>query len=65
MNADQRMKPDKESLWTRMWRRPTSWWRFGIPAGGLVTFVAGILFWGGFNWTLEMTNTEAFCTSCH
>jgi cytochrome c-type protein NapC len=64
MNAEQRMKPDKENLWVRMWRRPTRWWRFGIPAGGLVMFVAGILFWGGFNWTLEMTNTEEFCISC-
>jgi len=59
------MKPDKESLWTRLWRRPTSRWRFGIPAGGLMMFVAGVLFWGGFNWTLEMTNTETFCISCH
>jgi cytochrome c-type protein NapC len=28
-------------------------------------FVAGIVFWGGFNATLELTNTEAFCISCH
>ncbi|GJD59821.1 NapC/NirT family cytochrome c [Methylobacterium dankookense] len=28
-------------------------------------FVAGVLFWGGFNTVLEHTNTEAFCTSCH
>lgn len=28
-------------------------------------FVAGIIFWGGFNTALEATNTEAFCTSCH
>ena len=28
-------------------------------------FVAGVLFWGGFNTALEHTNTEAFCTSCH
>ncbi len=30
-----------------------------------VCFLAGILFWGGFHWTLELTNTEAFCISCH
>ncbi len=59
------MKPEKESLWTRLWRRPKSRWLLGIPTGGLVTFVAGVLFWGGFNWTLEMTNTETFCVSCH
>ena len=28
-------------------------------------FVVGILFWGGFNWGLELTNTEEFCISCH
>ena len=28
-------------------------------------FVAGVMFWGGFNTALEATNTEAFCTSCH
>ncbi len=28
-------------------------------------FVAGIIFWGGFNTALELTNTETFCTSCH
>lgn len=25
----------------------------------------GIIFWGGFNWALEITNTESFCISCH
>jgi cytochrome c-type protein NapC len=28
-------------------------------------FVSGILFWGAFNWSLELTNTESFCVSCH
>lgn len=28
-------------------------------------FVAGILFWGGFNTAMEWTNREAFCISCH
>ena len=28
-------------------------------------FVGGVLFWGGFNTALEVTNTEAFCTGCH
>ena len=28
-------------------------------------FVFGVLAWGGFNWSLELTNTEAFCISCH
>jgi cytochrome c-type protein NapC len=28
-------------------------------------FVAGIIFWGSLNWSIEMTNTESFCISCH
>jgi cytochrome c-type protein NapC len=28
-------------------------------------FVAGIVFWGGFNTAMEATNTEQFCTGCH
>lgn len=32
-----------------------------IIVGGIV----GILFWGAFNWAMEVSNTEAFCISCH
>jgi cytochrome c-type protein NapC len=28
-------------------------------------FVVGIVFWGGFNFAMELTNSEAFCISCH
>ena len=28
-------------------------------------FVAGVIFWGGFNTALEATNTEKFCIACH
>jgi cytochrome c-type protein NapC len=41
---------------------------FHLPAvsiGIVVAFVAGIVFWGGFNTVLEATNTEQFCISCH
>jgi cytochrome c-type protein NapC len=31
----------------------------------LASFFAGIIFWGGFNTALEVTNTETFCISCH
>ncbi|MFZ7142287.1 cytochrome c3 family protein [Avibacterium avium] len=38
-----------------------------IAVGVLITlsFIAGIIFWGGFNTALEHTNTEEFCSSCH
>ncbi|WP_299351210.1 NapC/NirT family cytochrome c [uncultured Shimia sp.] len=46
-----------------LWRRYVLW---GMPIGGvLVAFVAGIIFWGGFNTAMEATNTKQFCISCH
>jgi len=49
-------------VWSYLWR-PSARWPFVIIliAGG----IGGILFWGGFNWAMEMTNTEAFCICCH
>lgn len=43
--------------------KPTSRFSLGtlLVAGGL----SGVIFWGGFNWAMELTNTEAFCISCH
>ena len=49
-------------LWDWFWR-PS-----GLMSVGFVLiagFLGGILFWGAFNWSMEMTNTEEFCTSCH
>lgn len=31
----------------------------------LLFFMSGIFFWGGFNATMEATNTMEFCISCH
>ena len=31
----------------------------------LIGGVLGIIFWGGFNTAMELTNNEAFCISCH
>jgi cytochrome c-type protein NapC len=49
------------------------WWRLATsPARHLSLafltlggFLAGVMFWGGFNTALEATNTERFCVSCH
>ena len=51
-----------ERYWAVM-RRPSAYFslRF-LTVGG---FIAGIVFWGGFNTALEATNTEPFCISCH
>lgn len=31
----------------------------------LAFFILGILFWGAFNTSMELTNNESFCISCH
>jgi cytochrome c-type protein NapC len=31
----------------------------------VIGVILGVILWGGFNWTLELTNTEEFCVSCH
>ena len=49
-------------LWTFV-ARPSA--HFSLGALIITGVVSGILFWGGFNWALEATNTEAFCISCH
>jgi cytochrome c-type protein NapC len=53
-------------LFRRYWRvvrRPARFYSLGfLTVGG---FIAGVVFWGGFNTALELTNTEAFCTGCH
>lgn len=51
--------------WQKLWAVPRSKWLLGIPAGGLLMILVGIIFWGGFNTALELSNTETFCISCH
>ena len=36
-----------------------------LAVSSAVFFVGGILFWGGFNAAVDMTNTLEFCTTCH
>ena len=56
-------------VWSKVvwfWRiisRPSAYLSLGfLTLGG---FVGGVMFWGGFNTALELTNTETFCISCH
>ena len=49
-----------------MWRfisRPSQRYALGILVG--IGAVGGILFWGGFNFAMDLSNTETFCISCH
>ncbi|MCD9544585.1 pentaheme c-type cytochrome TorC [Photobacterium carnosum] len=51
-----------KKLWLTFWRPATKISLGVLTLGG---FVAGVVFWGGFNTALEVTNTEKFCISCH
>ena len=55
------MTNEKKNLWGRFCSRLHT---AGAGFAALL-FVGGILFWGGFNTAMEMTNTEEFCISCH
>ena len=64
--TDEPMPAERPGLIRRLWR--FFWSPSGTVALGLLLisgFVVGVLFWGGFNWALEMTNREEFCISCH
>ena len=39
--------------------------KYSVLGIGTVCFIAGIIFWGGFNTAMEATNKLEFCISCH
>ena len=48
-----------------LWGKYLQWharWPFTMF---MLVFFIGIMFWGGFNTSLSLTNNEAFCISCH
>jgi len=61
-NEDKAKSSMLKSLWQAL-RHPNKKYALGSLLS--VGFVAGVVFWGGFNWSLEITNTEEFCISCH
>ncbi len=59
-------KECKDMLFCRTWKKlkkPSIKYSLGTLL--IVGFVSGIIFWGGFNTAMEVTNTENFCISCH
>jgi cytochrome c-type protein NapC len=60
------MATDTPGALKRLWNtlnKPSA--KYSLLAISGISFVAGILFWGGFNTGLEMTNTMDFCNTCH
>lgn len=59
-------EPSQRGLIARIWAvatRPST--RFSLLALLIVGAIGGVLFWGAFNWSMELTNKESFCVSCH
>ncbi len=50
------------SVWAKL-KRPSAKYSLLTLLG--FGFIAGIIFWGGFNTAMEATNTLDFCISCH
>jgi cytochrome c-type protein NapC len=70
MNEQQNSpQPEADAKWGfigRLWRSLTRPSRFyAVGTVGAFGILLGVLGWGGFNWTMELTNTETFCISCH
>ncbi len=63
------VNPDEmyvSAILKRIWqflRKPSA--HYSLLALVSVGFVAGIIFWGGFNTALEATNRLEFCIGCH
>ncbi|WP_040475646.1 NapC/NirT family cytochrome c [Paramagnetospirillum caucaseum] len=63
MSTENPAKQGVLSGWWATLRRPCTSWSLGGLL--LVGVILGVVGWGGFNWAMEMTNTETFCLSCH
>jgi cytochrome c-type protein NapC len=60
------MSQENPGVFRKFWqfvRKPSA--KYSLLAISSVSFIAGIIFWGGFNTGMEMTNTLEFCTTCH
>lgn len=58
-------KNTKPGVIRRLWqwfRRPS---RLALGTLLIIGFIGGVVFLGSFNKTMEMSNSEAFCISCH
>lgn len=56
---------DKPTLWRRLWATPAARWCLGIPLGGVLAFVLGMVAQAGFHGVLGYTNSNGFCYRCH
>jgi cytochrome c-type protein NapC len=60
------MTNDSTGFFRKIWqtlKKPSA--KYSILAISSISFVSGIIFWGGLNTGMEMTNTLEFCITCH
>ena len=60
--SEARAKRSLRALWAVL-KSPSP--RHSIAVLVVLGGIGGVLFWGAFNWAMELTNTETFCISCH
>ena len=59
-------KPEKHGILKCTWnflKTPSA--KYSVLGIGALSFIVGILFWGGFNTAMEATNRLEFCIGCH
>lgn len=64
--TDNNSSENRPGLIRRTWRwfwSPTGAFSLGLLL--IAGFISGVIFWGGFNTAMEMTNREDFCITCH
>jgi cytochrome c-type protein NapC len=59
------MDNEQVGFFRKIWRSLNKPAKYSLLVVSSVSFVTGIIFWGGFNTGMEMTNTLEFCTTCH
>lgn len=62
MSVYKKTKEWLQTVWEFL-KQPTAKYSLGMLL--VVGFITGVIFWGGFNTAMEMTNNETFCISCH
>jgi cytochrome c-type protein NapC len=61
-STDKPPPPARRSLWSK----PASRWRLGIPLGGLLMLLLGIVIANAFGFAMHATSTPEFCANaCH
>jgi nitrate/TMAO reductase-like tetraheme cytochrome c subunit len=59
------MNMNVQECWNKLWARPQARWRLGIPLGGILLLLLGMLALPAYNGMMYYTSTNEFCYGCH